>query len=236
MTAPQRTLRVVGESDDDAHTGVAQISPHEVRLRDENRLPVLTSALVSGDDDAEDADNWNPAVWLVSAHGGAGATTLAAMCDGFGDAGRAWPAADRHPWCVVVCRENQHGLSSAQQVVLQAATGQAGSCRALGVITVADAPGKTPKQLTPALRVLKEIAPVWRVGWVDQLRVTDLDDLAHWQPGQQIPDKPRLSRKIAVTKQVPREVAEVAAEIFAQAAENHRIVADGDNKTKESEE
>lgn len=227
MNSPARKLQVV---DSDTARPVTRFARHEVRLRDENRLPIAEKPLHETKEDPDDKSTWAPAVWLVGAHGGAGTTTLSRMLEPFGDAGHVWPAADDNPWCVVVCRENYQGLAAAQQVILQAATSQAGKCSVLGVITVADGPGKRPKKLAASLRIIEEISPVWRVGWIPDLKVTDPADIASWQPGMAEPKKRR--RRQPITTVVPTDVKSLANEILRLAAENHAAQADEKERTK----
>lgn len=219
MTVAHKLHLVDGDSEATTSTRtVTRMARHEVRLRDEARLRVAKKPLYSGKEDPDDSSTWAPAVWLVGAHGGAGVTTLSNMLAPFGDASQQWPSHDTHPWCVVVARENYSGLAAAQQVVLQAATGQSGDCTVLGVITVADGPGKRPKKLTSSLRVIEEISPVWRIGWIPELKVTASNELATWKPGDTVPKK---RRRRSITETVPREVQEIATEILQLAAENH---------------
>ena len=50
----------------------------------------------------------DPLIWLVAAHGGAGATYLAHALAPFGDAGQQWPVHDKYPWCVIVAVSYTH--------------------------------------------------------------------------------------------------------------------------------
>lgn len=218
---PARKLHVVGDTSDARPRRVTRFARHEVRLRDEQRLPIADKPLHTRTEVADDPATWSPAVWLVAAHGGAGTTTLSHMLAPFGDAGRRWPAADDNPWCVVVARENYSGLEAAQQVLLQAATGQAGECSALGVVTVADGPGKRPKKLASNLRVIEEISPVWRVGWIPDLKVTNPADIASWRPGQATPAKRKRRRRVPIDQDIPDAVKTTAFDILQLAADNH---------------
>lgn len=59
-------------------------------------------------------------LWVVAAHGGAGASTVASLLGG-GDAGVAWPEpTDRGRACViVVARTHSHGISSAKAAAIE---------------------------------------------------------------------------------------------------------------------
>ena len=165
-----------------------------------------------------------PAVWLVAAHGGAGVSTLSHVWAPMGDAGNAWPAADEHPWCVVVCRSTKSGLEAAHQAVLQAWADRTGGCEVLGVVVVADAPGKAPKSLVRKIAVIEEIVEVWHVPYLVELRVHEASELASWEPGAAAPERRRMTTKkvAAATDEVPAVLATVAEEVFASAMAAHK--------------
>lgn len=161
-----------------------------------------------------------PVAWAVGAHGGAGTSTLAQVFAPVGDAGTQWPAADEHPWCVVVCRSTRTGLDAAQSAVLQAHSGNAGGCEVLGVVIVADAPGKTPKALRNRETVLEELTEVWRVPYVPGFREHATSELAQWVPTAGEASKPeskRAGQRVSVTERPPAQVAEVGAAVFRAA-------------------
>src|SRR3546814_19114624 len=60
-----------------------------------------------------------PSFWLVGAHGGAGASSLAALWPLAGDAHGCFPggAAGESPFVVIVARESEVGLSDRKSVV-----------------------------------------------------------------------------------------------------------------------
>lgn len=107
--------------------------------------------------------------------GGAGVTTLASAV-GFGWDGSAFglpePPARRLP-LVAVTRSNAHGLRRAQQeAAVWAAHRHAEPWQQLGLVVVADAPGRLP----PSLHELLDLASggwprLWRIGWIEDLRL-----------------------------------------------------------------
>lgn len=192
----------------------------QVFLREDSMLPI--DAQVSGDDNG---DQPAPAVWLVGAHGGAGVSTLSHILAPMGDAGQAWPAGVENPYCVLVCRSTKVGLERAHQAALQARAGQAGDVMLLGIAIVADAPGKMPKALARKIGVIEQHFRIWRIPYLDAIRVTDMDDLAVWEPGYELPErKKRSRRKTPPITDVPAvEVITVAEAIFDSALEAHEL-------------
>ena len=115
------------------------------------------------------------ALWWVGAHGGAGESTLASLDDRWQAAGHCWPAPATPGMvarCVVVARTHAPGLLAAQQALQQWAAYAAGPMvQLLGLVLVADAPGKLPTPLRDLVRVVSGGAPrVWEVPWVDAWR------------------------------------------------------------------
>jgi hypothetical protein len=131
----------------------------------------------------------------VGAHGGAGTTTLAAAAGVGTDAGRAWPPAptttptlDHEAGVLLVARTHARGLKAAREA-LRAHTGRAisganggGGAPLRGLVLVADAPGRLPRELRQQVRVLSGAVPrLWEVPWVEAWRT---DPAA--SPGRQI--------------------------------------------------
>src|SRR5688500_9789277 len=86
---------------------------------------------------------------VVGVHGGAGATSIAALdAELFLDCGAAWPDSpnQRQP-CLLVSRSSAHGLYALQTALQQWAAAETPSVELPGVVVIADAPGKLPKPL-----------------------------------------------------------------------------------------
>ena len=148
----------------------------QIKLSPDAGLPLATTPLA-------DVDEWAPIVWAVAAHGGAGASSLAHALAPMGDAGQCWPVQDEHPWCVIVARSTRDGLEAAHDALLQAQAGRAGSCVVLGLMVVADAPGKLPKPVLQKLKVIERIVPqIWRVSFHAQWRSELIDHRPDWSP------------------------------------------------------
>ncbi|MEU5959214.1 DUF6668 family protein [Streptomyces sp. NPDC047525] len=113
--------------------------------------------------------------WLwLGVHGGAGVTTLQSAVPGGRDAGRLWPApygAITHP-VVLVCRSSYGGLMAARAAIVQWASGQVPGIELLGLVVVADAPGKLPRPLRDLMRLVAGgVARTWSVQWMEEWRL-----------------------------------------------------------------
>lgn len=117
-----------------------------------------------------------PSWWWVGCHGGAGATALAAAARAGADAGRFWPVPPSGPaYVVLVARTHATGLGAAQAAARQwAAGGVPPVVQLLGLVLVADAPARLPKQLADDARLIEGGVPrCWRLPWVEALRLGD---------------------------------------------------------------
>ncbi len=110
-------------------------------------------------------------VWVVGAHGGAGESTVADLLGGVATAHR-WPRRVDPAPVLLVARTHATGLRRAQLAMRSWAAGQTPAVRLLGLLLVADAPGRLPKQLEHTAQTLGGGVPhVWRMPWVEDLRV-----------------------------------------------------------------
>ncbi|MFJ4418803.1 DUF6668 family protein [Streptomyces sp. NPDC088925] len=96
--------------------------------------------------------------WWLGCHGGAGVTSLQRALGDGADALRGWPylgPAHPAPQVVLVARSSAAGLEAAQAAARQWAARQAGTPDPglLGLVVVADAPGRLP----PPLRRLRDL-------------------------------------------------------------------------------
>lgn len=116
------------------------------------------------------------ALWLVGAHGGAAESTLAELDDGWTAGSHAWPSVpDGEPArVVIVARTSARGLLAAKAVAKQWASGLARNVELLGLVLVADAPGRLPKPLRDLIKVVSGGYPrTWQVPWVESWRLGD---------------------------------------------------------------
>lgn len=138
-------------------------------------------------------------LWVVGSHGGSGESTLAALDGQWQAAGHAWPelpAGEPAP-CIVAARTNVRGLLAARTALTQwAASGAGESVRLLGLVLVADAPGKLPAPIRDLSKVVAGGAPrVWEVPWVEA-----------WRLGE------------PVTERTPRPVSKLVGQLRSLAA------------------
>lgn len=113
-----------------------------------------------------------PFVW-VSAHGGAGATSLALSTTVGLDLVRQWP----NPvlgWpstVAVVCRSNTAGLDAAAELLADAASGAVPDLDVRALVVVADAPTKVSREIRSRIRELSGTVPLLlQVEWISQWR------------------------------------------------------------------
>lgn len=114
-------------------------------------------------------------LWWVGAHGGSGESTLASLDEQWQAAGRCWPTPSMPgvvASCVLVARTHADGLMAAQRALQQWSASAAGpGVQLLGLVLVADAPGKLPVPLRDLVKVISGGAPrVWEVPWVEAWR------------------------------------------------------------------
>lgn len=115
--------------------------------------------------------NGSHRLWMVGAHGGAGASTWAQILE-VGDAGAAWPKhvnPSRSLTIVVCCRSTVAGLRAAQDVGIEWASGALPG-QLVGLIVGADAPGRLPRELRDQLQITSGAFPhctfvPWQAQW-----------------------------------------------------------------------
>ncbi|MFF5893940.1 DUF6668 family protein [Streptomyces globisporus] len=112
--------------------------------------------------------------WWLGCHGGAGVTSLTGAVPGGTDAGRYWPVPASGPVqrVVLVARTHASGLEAAQLAARQWASGVLPGVDLLGLVVVADAPGRLPGPLRDLLRLVEGGVPrTWAVPWEDSWRL-----------------------------------------------------------------
>ena len=120
-------------------------------------------------DDGEQA-----VVWWLGAHGGAGESTLEELFSGSRAADHSWPlaAANEAPARVVLtARTHAGGLRAAQSAIREWAAGDVGVLL-LGLVLIADAPGRLPRGLRQLADLIAGGVPaVWSLPWIEAWRV-----------------------------------------------------------------
>ncbi|TRO56038.1 hypothetical protein E4K73_48305 [Streptomyces sp. IB201691-2A2] len=120
--------------------------------------------------------NRHELVSWVNSHGGAGATTMAAVLGGL-DAGRRWPDLSRgEPGRIVLlARTHAAGLRAASRALDRLRSGKhPAGVELLALALVTDAPGRLPMQLFRRVRVLRSAVPTVTIPWNSAWRVGDL--------------------------------------------------------------
>lgn len=112
-------------------------------------------------------------LWWLGAHGGAGESTLEQLLPGSRAADHAWPdLGSDAPSVVLVSRTSVHGLERARGAAQQWAAATTPPVRLLGLVTVADAPGRLPPPLSDLLKLTRGAVPrAWHLPWSEALRL-----------------------------------------------------------------
>jgi hypothetical protein len=152
-STPIRTVPTTGPTRPQAHASVP--APDRV-----DQLPLRVPAK-------------HAALWIVGAHGGAGESTIAGLDDLWDEGGHAWPGGPEHEQraVVIAARSSAHGLLRAQAAAQQWAAGLVPGVTLLGLVVVADAPGKLPKPLRELRQLVAGAYPrVWDLPWIETWR------------------------------------------------------------------
>ena len=114
-------------------------------------------------------------VYVVGAHGGAGESTVAALNPAWwAETGHGWPlvSTSPSPRVLLVARTSASGLRAAQAAATQWAAGAAPPMTLLGLVLVADAPGRLPRALRELVRLVSGGVPrTWMLPWNEPWRL-----------------------------------------------------------------
>lgn len=113
-------------------------------------------------------------LWWLGVHGGAGESTLAALVPEWSASDHGWPqvpgAAPAR--VVLTARSNVRGLRAAQAAATQWAAGLVPFVEVIGLVIIADAPGRLPKPLRDLAHVVGGGVPrTWSLPWVEAWRL-----------------------------------------------------------------
>ncbi|MEU2042655.1 hypothetical protein [Nocardia niwae] len=131
-----------------------------------------------------------PLVWLMGAHGGAGATSLERLLAPAADCYRRWPApiGGESPYVLVVARATVVGLAAADALLRQHHAGLAGNSIVVGLVTVAARPGRLPAAVRRDRDLYSGLVDhLWHVDWHEEWTLTAHDALPVWNPEQPTP-------------------------------------------------
>lgn len=115
-------------------------------------------------------------LYVVGAHGGSGESRLASLIPNAYATGHAWPdlpAGISRP-SVLVARGDITGLLAARSAAAQWARGLAGPSQLVGLVIMADVPGKMPRPLHDFLAVISGGVPrCWPFPFIDSWRLSE---------------------------------------------------------------
>jgi hypothetical protein len=122
-------------------------------------------------------------LWWIGCHGGAGESSLARLVPQWRAAGHSWPlvASQGAPSLgVLVARSNVSGLRAAQFAATQWAAGQVPHVDVVGLVIIADAPGRLPKPLKELADLVSGGVPrTWKIPWIEGWRLGEPPDLSN---------------------------------------------------------
>ena len=117
------------------------------------------------------ASGREPSFWWLGTHGGAGETTLAHLDKNTRAAEHHWPLTAAGSTVVLVARSNIPGLRAARLAATDWASGSLPGIQVAGLVVMADAPGRLPKEIRDFSQVVGGGVPhVWHFPWVDAWR------------------------------------------------------------------
>lgn len=112
-----------------------------------------------------------PAFWWLGVHGGAGETSLARLDKNTKAAEHHWPLTAAGSVVVLVARSNIPGLRAARLAATEWASDSLPGIHVAGLVVMADAPGRLPKDIRDFARVVGGGVPhMWHFPWVDGWR------------------------------------------------------------------
>jgi len=120
-------------------------------------------------------------LWWLGAHGGAGESSLAALVPEWPAAGHGWPRTPgvKASRVVITARSNMRGLRAAQLAAMQWASGLVPHAQVVGLVIVADAPGRLPRALRDFAQLVGGGFPrTWSVPWIEPWRLGETPDLS----------------------------------------------------------
>lgn len=119
-----------------------------------------------------------PALWIVGAHGGSGESSLAALDQDWLPANHSWPRQLGRTVVVLSCRSSAAGLLAAQASATQWAAGLVPDVELLGLVIIADAPGRLPRPLRDLAQLVSGGVPrAWSIPWIESWRLGDTSDM-----------------------------------------------------------
>lgn len=120
--------------------------------------------------------------WWLGVHGGAGESSLARLDKNTLAAEHHWPHTTIESIVVLVARSNMQGLRAAQRAATEWASGSLPNIQVAGLVVIADAPGRPPKEIRDFTHIVGGGVPhMWHVPWIEAWR------LGHEVPYEKLP-------------------------------------------------
>jgi hypothetical protein len=121
-------------------------------------------------------------VWWCGVHGGAGESTLERIFRGSRASDHCWPivrVGEHTPDVVLVARTDARGLRAVQRAMREHLE-SALPVEVLGLVLMADAPGRLPRVLRDLSRMVGGTVPrVWSLPWVEAWRAGEVPSPAN---------------------------------------------------------
>lgn len=151
--------------------GHDQLAPAKTAVASGVPLPAAADRLPRG------VTNEPGRLHVLGAHRGAGAATLAAAVPGLVNANGQWPYLSpdgiaARSTVVLACRTHVPGLRAAQNALREWASGSVSPVEVVGLVFVADIPGRLPKEIRDLQRMVAGGAPAsMSVPYLTELRL-----------------------------------------------------------------
>ena len=122
-----------------------------------------------------------PSLWVLGVHGGAGESVIAGLAAEWEAADHAWPRPvdGAAAPVLLVARTNMRGLLAARAAATQWAAGIVPQADVVGLVLIADAPGRLPRALRDLAQVVSGGVPRnWTVPWNETWRLGESPTLS----------------------------------------------------------
>ena len=169
-------------------------------------LPIRRQPIVQAQARPLSANQGRARCWWLGVHGGAGETALARLFAGVPAAEHMWPISDGSPAGVVlVARTNFWGMSAAQAAMRDWSANYRLHVDVLGLVLVADRPGKLPRPLLDLQHDLQGATPnLWRLPWVECWSLGEIPSR------ENAPTKPVEALRLGLTAALKKNAARKA--------------------------
>lgn len=137
-------------------------------VRPQRGIPAPESLLPVSEHGSSAVVNW------LGVHGGSGESSLASLVPEWAESNHTWPRSRTAApaQVVLVARTSMRGLRAARAAATQWASGAVPTAIVLGLVLVADAPGRLPRPLREFATLVSGGVPrAWSVPWIESWRL-----------------------------------------------------------------